>query len=362
MFNYIFKKLILSLCFTTIICLILGEFVGISFEQIRFIADNKVSVITSIIIHVLAIPKFLLITCPYGLLMANIFTYRDISMTSEIIALRSFGIGTYKIIMPSILLSVLISISIFLIQELVSTEANYAAANILENTMNIDRLKIEKNDFIYSEFEDRNFKKDISLLLYAEKAGSETMKNVTVLTFDNGKIREIFMSNFAFWNPKDRLWLLKKGVQGKLDDTQKLISNQFDEYIIKFGYSLNQILTQARDNDELNIIKLREKLNIFRITGHKKEVRQLETILQARFTTPFNGIVFSAIGAAIGINLKQKAKQNEFTLGLIIILFYYVLQAVIITLIAQEFIPARGIWIPSLLGINFALFKLVKSN
>jgi hypothetical protein len=47
LFNYIVVKITSSLFLFTILCLILAELVGISFEQMRLIVDDKISVSTS---------------------------------------------------------------------------------------------------------------------------------------------------------------------------------------------------------------------------------------------------------------------------------------------------------------------------
>jgi lipopolysaccharide export system permease protein len=340
--------------------MVLGEFIGISFEQMRFLADNRISMNTSMLIHILAAPKFLVITLPYALLMANIVVYKELSRTSEIIALRSFGISVRKILLPSIGLSILLTSFSFCCQEAIVTQANYRAAVILEKAMNIDRGNIEKHDFVYSEFISTARKQHINLLLHAKRAKSEMMNDVTLLMFDRGAIQKIIIAPIAHWNSDEKIWSLSKGVEETIDDTKHLTSNPFEIYNLKLGQTLNQMLNQARDNNELRIFELRRKINTFKDTGHEKEVRQLENSIQERFTLPFSCIAFSVVGASIGISLKPKSSGNEFGLGLVIILAYYILQSIDTALIAKEVIPMWGMWIPSFSGIGFAFLRLAK--
>jgi lipopolysaccharide export system permease protein len=116
LFKYIFAKIGSSLLFFVILCLILSELVGISFEQMRLITADKISIVTSIYIHVFAAPKFLLMTMPYALFMANILTYSKLSKSSEIVALCSFGISIGRILMPCFILSMLIAAVTFCFQ------------------------------------------------------------------------------------------------------------------------------------------------------------------------------------------------------------------------------------------------------
>jgi lipopolysaccharide export system permease protein len=360
LFNYVAVKIISALCIATLLCMALGEFVGISFEQMRFLTDNRISMNTSMFIHILAAPKFLVITLPYALLMANIVVYKELSRASEIIALRSFGVSVYKILLPSIGLSILITSFSFCCQEAIVTQSNYRAAVILEKAMNIDRGSIEKHDFVYSEFINTDQKKQINLLLHAKQAKSGMMNEVTLLKFEQGDIQKILIAPIAQWNPKEKIWNLSKGVEETIENTQYLPSNPFETYTIKLGDTLNQILNQSRDNNELRIFELRQKLNTFKGTGHEKEIRQLESNIQERFILPFSCIAFSLVGASIGISLKPKSSGNEFGLGLLIILAYYILQSIGTALVTKEVIPMWGMWIPSFSGIGFAFLRLAK--
>lgn len=362
LFNYIAIKIIAVLFFAARICMILGEFIGISFEQMRFLADGRISMNTSMLIHILAAPKFLIITLPYALLMANIVVYKELSRTSEIIAFRSFGISIGKILRPAIGLSILLTSFSFYCQELIVTEANYRAAIILEQAININRDTIVINDFVYSEFSeiDRDRKKQIELLLYAKQASNTIMKDVTLLTFDQEHVQKIIIARAASWHDREQAWILETGVGEIIDKDRQLVSHPFETYKIQLGNALNQLLIQARDHHELKIVELRKKVNIFKQTGHTKEVRQLENIIQSRFALPCSCITFSLVGASIGINLKPKSAGNEFGIGLVIILTYYILQAIVTTLIAKEILPLWGTWIPNFSGIGFAVFRLSK--
>jgi lipopolysaccharide export system permease protein len=342
--------------------MILGEFIGISFEQMRFLADNRISINTSMLIHVLAAPKFLIITLPYALLMANIVVYKELSRTSEIIAFRSFGISISKIVIPSIGLSILLASFSFCCQELIVNEANYRAAIILEQAMEIDRDTIVINDFVYSEFSDNDNEKNqqIELLLHAKQATNTVLKDITLLTFDRETIQKIIIARAAYWNDREKVWILATGVGEIINKDRQLVSYPFETHKLKLGNALNQLLTQARDNNELKIVELRKKVNIFKQTGHTKEVRELENIIHSRFALPCSCITFSLVGVSIGINLKPKSAGNEFGVGLVIILTYYILQAIDTTLIAKEVLPLWGTWIPNFLGIGFAVFRLSK--
>lgn len=360
LFKYIALKIIPALFSSVIFCLFLSELIGISFEQIRFIADNKISISTSAYIHVLVVPKFLLLTMPFALLMANIFTYSNLSRSSEIVALLSFGISINKILIPSFVLSILIASITFCFQDSLVTECNYKAANLLEKSINIDRNNITINDFVYNQFNSVQKEKEISLLLVAKEASNKIMKDLTLLHFNHGNLQKIIIAQFAYWKPIEKIWLLHKVNEETIDDAGHLITKEFETYILKTGDTLNQILTKTRNDNELNISDLIKRFKIFRETGHKKESRQIEQTIYDRFITMFSYVMFSLIGALIGINPKPKSIGNEFSLGLIIILVYYVLQFISSSLVGNETIPIWGTWAPILCESIFIFTRLTK--
>ena len=359
LFSYIITKIVPSLLFFIILCLILGELVGISFEQMRLITADKISIGTSIYIHIFAAPKFLLMTIPYALFMANIITYSKLSKSSEIIALCSFGISISRILMPCFILSVLIAVVTFCFQELVVTESNFKTATTLEKAVNIER-DITINDFVYSQFDNVSQEKEINLLLYAKTANNKMMEDVTILSFNHGNLYKIIIAPLASWISGEKTWQLHQGTEEQIDKSKHIATSNFELYDLKIRDTFNQLLTHTRDDNELNIFDLRRKLNIFKETGHEKEIFQLERSIQDRFIHPVSCVVFSLIGASIGICLQPKSANNEFGLGLTVILSYYVLQFINTTLIGNGSIPVWGAWIPSLFGIVFTFSRLLR--
>jgi lipopolysaccharide export system permease protein len=358
LFKYVTVKIGSSLLFFIILCLILSELVGISFEQMRLINADKISIVTSIYIHIFAAPKFLLMTMPYALFMANIFTYSKLSKSSEIVALCSFGISTSRILMPCLILSILIAVVTFCFQELVVTESNYQTATTLEKAVNIER-DITINNFVYNQLDNISEEKEIDLLLYAKNANNKMMEDVTLLSFNHGNLHKIIIAPLASWRSKEKIWQLHQGTEERIDNFKNIMTSSFEVYNLKVKNTLNQLLTHTRDDNELNILDLRRRLNIFKETGHGKEIFQLERIIQDRFITPVSCIVFSLIGASIGICLQPKSANNEFGLGLVVILIYYILQFINTTLISNGSIPVWGVWVPSLFGIVFTFLRLL---
>lgn len=360
LFQYIAAQIIFSSCFCAAACMIVGELVGVSFEQMRLISDNKISLVTSASIHVFSIPKFLMMTMPYALFMANIFVYKELSRSSEIVALFSFGISVIKTTIPCIAIGLLMANFAFCFQELVLPDSNYKAAVILEKAMGINRTSIELDDFIYRQFDNSLQAREVNLLLHAKKATDKAMRDLIVLYFDRKDLRGIIIAKVAYWMPKLKIWRLHEGIEEIIDGNKRTTIHEFKVCDLKTSYTLNELLNQSRDTNELNTYGLIKRLNVFKEDGHVEEVQKLEKSIQERFVMPFSCIAFSLVGASIGISLKPRKSGNELSLGLTIILIYSLFQMLNSALIGQGNISVYSVWIPNLLGVVYAFLRLAR--
>lgn len=81
-------------------CSIVGELIGISFEQVRFVVEQELPIAIAVYVHWLKLPAFISIALPFALLMATIITYTKLSTNHEIIAMQTFGISLYRLVIP----------------------------------------------------------------------------------------------------------------------------------------------------------------------------------------------------------------------------------------------------------------------
>ncbi|MFM6199708.1 MAG: LptF/LptG family permease, partial [Dolichospermum sp.] len=155
--RYLISEIIPILLFTIVIVTVVAESIGISFEQFSFLLTEQISLGTLIYLHILKLPEFIVFAVPIAILMTTIFVYDKLSSTREIIALQSCGISLYKLIYPAINLSLILSLTLFIVNEFIVPVSNYQAAITLEKAMNINRWDIKNNDIVYKELANRNY-------------------------------------------------------------------------------------------------------------------------------------------------------------------------------------------------------------
>lgn len=361
--RYIIKELIPVFLFFLAICTILGELIGISFEQIRFALLEELPVNIVFFIHWLKLPAFICVALPFALLISTIIVYTKLSNRNEIIALQSAGISLYRLIIPALAIAIISTVIMFVFQELIVPSANYQAAMILEQKLNVDRTqlaKYNKKEIIYQEFETDNHEKHLKLLFFADRFDGKNMNDIILLKFKNQQVNQIIVAKSAQWNYQKKQWQFLKGRFNLINNhNQFIISDRFEQLSLKLTKKILDYVNHHRDNREMNIIDLYRRLTIVKHTGNGQKIRELQISIQQRYAAPVSCLIFSFLGSTLGINSKKQVKRHSLGIAAIVICLYYSTQFLSTALSVAEAIPIFwGVWFPNLLALSIGWFIL----
>ncbi|MFM5903218.1 MAG: LptF/LptG family permease [Dolichospermum sp.] len=367
--RYLISEIIPILLFTIVIVTVVAESIGISFEQFSFLLTEQISLGTLIYLHILKLPEFIVFAVPIAILMTTIFVYDKLSSTREIIALQSCGISLYKLIYPAINLSLILSLTLFIVNEFIVPVSNYQAAITLEKAMNINRWDIKNNDIVYKELANRNYEQIsdennyLKYLFYAERFSNGKMKEVTLLIRDTQGLKVIIKSKFAEWNQGEKYWYFYDGIKSIINpDGSYGQGIKFDKIPLDLPHiSLQFQLDRERlDDREMNILQIYQRLLVAKKAGNIPNLIKLQVNFQKRFTLPSSCAVLAFLGASIGINLQPRIKYNSLTITLVILWLIKIFEAIIHALIISENISIYAMWLPNILATVFGFYILIK--
>ncbi|MBV6624059.1 MAG: LptF/LptG family permease [Rivularia sp. (in: Bacteria)] len=258
--RYIIKELIPSLLFSLAICTILAELVGISFEQISIAVEENLPVYLVVQTHWLKLPAFICVALPFSLLISTIVIYTKLSNKNEIIALQSLGISSQRLIIPNLAIACILTLIIFVVQELIVPPANYQAAMMLETELKIDRnelAKYNKQNVIYQEFTENNSDKHLKLLFFADSFDGKRMNDITLIKLHNQQVREIVIASSAEWKEQAKKWELISGRFNLIgNDNTYIVSDDFEQLSLRLSRKILDYANHHRDNREMNLIDL----------------------------------------------------------------------------------------------------------
>jgi lipopolysaccharide export system permease protein len=369
--RYLISEITPILLFTIVIVTVVAESIGISFEQFSFLLTEQISFGTLIYLHILKLPEFIVLAVPIAILMATIFVYNKLSITSEIIALQSCGISLYKLICPAIHLSLILSLILFIVNESIVPISNYKAAITLEEVMNVNRWDLKSDHIVYKELANRNYEQIsdqdnyLKYFFYSERFSDGKMQEVTLLIRDNRGLKVIIKSKFAEWNEGNKYWFFYNGVKSIINpDGSYSQGIKFDEIRLNLSNISRQFQLDREklDHREMNIFQIYQRLLVAKKAGDIPNLIKLQVNLQKRFTLPISCAVLAFLGTAIGINLQPRIKYNSFTVTLVILGLMKIFEAVINALIISGNIYSYVIWLPNILATGFSFYILTQKN
>jgi lipopolysaccharide export system permease protein len=366
--RYILIELLLPFLFGIGLFTSLGLSIGTLFELIRKVTESGLLLGIAVKILFLRMPEFIALAFPMSILLATLMAYSRLSSDSEIIALRSAGINIYRLVIPAIILSLLMTGLTFVINDFVTPTANRQATLTLQKALDRVRPTFKDRNILYPEYktveyEDGSRHPELVRLFYAEEFNGQEMKDLTILDLSRKGVNQILTAQTATWNIRENVWDFFNG-------TIYLISpNGAYRNIVRFQHQQLALskapldLAQRPPNyDEMSITQAREYLKIVELGGREKDVRKLQVRIQEKISLPFVCLVFGLIGSALGIRPQNTNKATSFGICVGLIFSYYLLSFVSQSMgIWGILTPLMAAWLPNILGLIAGGWLLVKS-
>ena len=151
--------------------------VGVMFDLIRKIVEYGLPILQAIQALIYSLPSFLVLSFPMAVLLSTLLSYGKLSANSELLALKSLGITTSRIIAPAIAVSIFMTGLTFYFNDNLVPKSNKLAEFTLRSGVgsSFNREK-SKNNIIFSRKGSRidaNNRPTKTCLLYTSDAADE---------------------------------------------------------------------------------------------------------------------------------------------------------------------------------------------
>lgn len=337
--------------------------IGSLFELIRLITDAGLNIFIALQVFALQLPGFMVYSFPMSVLLATLLTYSRFSADGETIALRSCGIGVYRLIAPALILSIITTGATFIFNEVIVPSANYQAKSTLKAALKQDNPQFKTRNISFQQYGDVKYpdgrvENELIRLFLAKRFDGQQMLDVTVIDNSQGHIQQILKAKSAVWLPSANMWEFRQGTNYVIDPTGTYRSIlKFDQQSLHLPRAPLDFAQEQRNAEEMNIAQLTHYTNLVRQSGNFKEVKKLEVRLQQKYALPFICVVFALVGAPLGMRPQRTSTARGFGISVLIIFGYYLLLFVCGALGQVEiFSPLLAAWMPNLICLGAGLF------
>ncbi|MGL5083588.1 MAG: LptF/LptG family permease [Microcoleaceae cyanobacterium] len=368
--RYIIQELVPTFLFGIGLFTSIALTVDTVFDLVRQVTESGLAIGVAAQVFLLRMPEFIVLAFPMSMVLATLMVYGRLSSDSELVALRSCGISIYRLVVPTLIFSVLVTALTFAFNELIVPATNYQATMTLERALNRDRLPFREDNIFYPEYEKVEVEGSedeitvLSRLFYADHFDGRQMQGVTILDRSQTGITQIISSESATWNGAENMWDFFDGTLYAIDPEGSYRNIlRFDHKAIQLSRTPLDLATKKRGYDEMNIAQAQEYLQLMRLSGDERRVLKTRVRIQQKYALPFVCILFGLLGAALGSRPHKASKATSFGISIIVIFSYYLLSFVTGAMGQKAVLtPFVAAWLPTALGLGVAGFLLSRAS
>ena len=346
--------------------------VGVMFDLIRKIVEYGLPLLQALKALFYSLPSFLVLSFPMAVLLSTLLSYGKLSANSELLALRSLGISTSRIIAPAIALSILMTgLTFYFNDNLVPTSNKLAESTLRSGIGSSFSKEKSKNNIIFSRKGSRidastNKPTKTNTLLthifYASRFENNIMKEVTVLDFSRENIKQILTAKNAVFDKDNSSWIFTEGSIVSTDSNSQTTSINFKQYIYPFVEGPLDLAKVPKDARDMSLKEALEAERIYKKIGDIKEIRKIQVRIQEKFTLPCACLVFGLIGSILGSKSNLRSSKSQgFGLSVILILIYYVFSFIFSSFGVKGLLPPIiAAWFPVVISLGGGFYFLRK--
>ncbi|MGQ4649372.1 LptF/LptG family permease [Lyngbya aestuarii] len=365
--RYIASELIPPFLFGIGLFSSIGVAIGSLFEIMRTAVEVGLPISLVLQVLLLSLPQYMAYAFPTSVLLSTLLTYSRFSSDSELVALRSCGVSVYRIVLPAILLSLIITCITFGFNEYVVPAANYQAKVTLDKALNKEQPLFRDRNILYQEYgkverPDGSKEKVLKRLFYAERFDGQQMKGLTILDRSQNQLNQVVTAQAGQWNPIENTWELFDGTIYEISaDASYRTILRFQHQKLQLPRTPLDLANDKRDYNEMNIAQSIERLEIERDSGDDQKVLKLRIRIQQKIALPFACLIFGLVGSTLGNRPQRTSRATGFGISVVMIFGYYFFTAVGDALgLTSSVPPIVAAWLPNLVGLGSGIFLLFK--
>jgi lipopolysaccharide export system permease protein len=344
--------------------------VGVVFELVRRIAESGLPISAALQVLLLRLPGFLVLAFPMATLMATLLAYSRLSGSSELTALRSLGVRTWRIVVPALVLSLFMSALTFCFNDLIVPRTNLLATNTLEKALGKALTNERGDNILYSRFgriemDEGESRRALTHLFYSRMFRRGEMIDVTLLDFSRPGQRQMLTANRGKWNERESMWEFMDGRVVSVDEkTGVTTSALFDSYFYPLTRDVIEVAKLPTDASTMTVGQALRAERLLNEAGNQKEARRIRVRIQEKFAFPAICFVFGLIGSSLGVRPHARTSRSQgFGISVLLIFGYYLMSFIFSSLgLTGALTPFLSAWLPVLIGLGAGALLLRRSS
>jgi LPS export ABC transporter permease LptG/LPS export ABC transporter permease LptF len=315
------------------------------FELLTDIAKHRVPLFTVGDYLIQVAPSLLYIITPLTVMLAILITFGLLQKGSEITAMKATGISIYRLTVPVLVLSLLISIGLFVFDQFYLPDANKRQEALLQTIkgkppqtfLRPDRKWIfgQGSSIYYYEFFDPD---------------QNHFANISVFEFDPKTFlitRRIFASE-AHWQERSQKWIFENGWVRSFDGDAIKEFHKFDgQTFTELREPPVYFKKEVKQSQEMNYAELHTYIEDLQQSGF--DVVRLRVQLHKKFAYPLMTLVIAVLAVPFSFSAGRRGAVAGVAVAIVIFIVYFTTSSLFEAMgNLSQLPPALAAWSPDL--------------
>jgi lipopolysaccharide export system permease protein len=348
--------------------------VGVVFELVRKVAEAGLPPLVAMQVLGLRLPGFLVLSFPMATLMATLLAFSRLSSSSELTALRSIGVPTWRMVVPALVVAALMTLLTFVFNDVIVPSANLVAADTLDSALGRSVAAERGDNVVYSRYAElttldekgrERTGNDLAQLFYARRFREGKMYEVTLLDFTKARHQQLLIAKTGTWNDARSMWEFRDGRIVDIDsENNRTTSADFERYFYPFNKGPLEVGKLPSDAAQMTVAQAWRAEALLEQAGDRKEARRLRVRIQEKFAFPAICLVFGLIGSSLGVRPNARTSRSQgFGISVLLIFGYYLMSFIFSSLgIKGTLLPFFAAWMPVFIGLGGGLVLLRQAS
>lgn len=322
--RYISKSFISSFIWCLLVFVLMAVIIDI-FSFIDDIIKNKIPFQSIFAFYFYYIPTVFIQIIPMAVLLSTIYMLSNLNKNNEIIAMKSSGIGLWRILAPILVTGFIISALTFMVNDrvipLTSKISQMIRREELEKRKAENKSRVVDNVAIYGTG---------NRILFARnyEVGNKKLNDIIIHEHDTSEnLISKTTAQYALWTGDD--WIFHKAIKTKIDNAGKIIGTPvfYNELAIPLKERPRDFAYGEWKADFMSYKELCNYIKNFR-GSDVKIARNLLVDLHYKIAFPFISLIIIMVAAPFALLTMRGGVMIGIGMSIVIGLLYYAVIAI----------------------------------
>ena len=363
--RYLFKRLVTLGVFGLVVFTIAWLAPEIMFQAVQGVAQHQITIPQALAYLLYQMPTVLSYCLPITALFSSVFLFRQLSLSLELTAVQASGISFSRLLVPVALAGVVYMGAFLLNQELALPLSQKALQQLTAST-HFDEAESQPNPYVTFVERNRHHQlKKLLIIMPTPKADQSQFVMLMFKSFDNQQlgIQRIVSAYRGDWYAPKQRWHLEKGWVYQLGADGIFIDvKPFDRLAVRTSPVIAKLFAMPHGKpNEMMLGTLHQYVQLLKDSEQMEDARFYDIRLVERYTVPLVALIFTLVGAALGVERVRTRRHFGLIYAALIILLYNVVLSTVTTMGSMGVLPVLvAAMVPPLAagGIGWGFIKL----